>query len=583
MEHASLLKLLTMTYTDKTLEIVKTSIKSAIFIDEKARGVYDYDNLNDNLLEEKLSIAIYKNFKDNGISLAVHKFKIADRQNESLLQYLFNDRDLVLLDWKLQGESGEEYSLELLSHVVDSNHINFCCIYTTETNIDNIFFNILSYFSGIDAELFEKIKDQYVSLYEESIDDIKQSYNFLDYANSSNGRHIGKLHSEGLKFDEFIEFCGGDLDKKEALFLLMLASENYHKSPKKNHKPTLISVDNKTLIINNTIICVLNKENALEEKPIEIIKNLAEKVENSTNSFTQLLGIEMQNIFNSEGSFIDENLLKISKEALFAHRKYIKEKNNNNDIPFKTLIKQVLLEHAYLKLRTAKLSLLNDEFLESQIDTTDKLDDDQVGLINTFYNSVSIKGLNDDSQPNLNFGDVFKDNNNDYFLCITALCDCLRPDKIKQNFYFVKGKKIDLKLANTLGDSAFISYVGQNEAISWIALEPDAQIEINKEGKSEQELEIEKLKIENRLLSAHKYLPVYIKPHSFNVRNPKIIDSTLEIRRIESNNENTTTDNGDIAFSKIEYITTLRPNYTQRIANHAFTHPIRVGVDFVKI
>lgn len=433
-----------MTYSEKTLEIVTTSIKSAIFIDEKARGVYEYEDLDDNLLEEKLSVAIYNNFKSNGISLAVHKFKIADRQNENLLQYLFNDRDLVLLDWKLQGESGEEYSLELLSRVVDSNHINFCCIYTTETNVDNIFFNILSYFSGVDEAKFNSIKENYESDYEETLQEIRKSYNFIDYNHKNNGQYIGKLIGKGLNFDELIELCENNLDKKEVLFLLMMSLENYHKSPKVNHKPTLMSVDNKTLIINNTIICILNKENALEDKPIEIIKNLAEKIENSKNSFTQLLGIEMQNIFNSDGSFVDENLLKISKEALFAHRKYIKEKNNENDIPFKTLIKQVLLEHAYLKLRTAKLSLLNDDFLESQIDITTDLDDDQVALINTFYNSVSVKGLNEDSQPNLNFGDVFKDNNNDYYLCITALCDCLRPDKIKQNFYFVKGKKMDV-------------------------------------------------------------------------------------------------------------------------------------------
>ncbi len=573
-----------MTYSEKTLEIVTTSIKSAVFIDEKARGVYEYEGLDDKLLEERLSIAIYNNFKNNGISLAVHKFKVADRENENLLQYLFNDRDLVLLDWKLQGEGGEEYSLELLSRVVDSNHINFCCIYTTETNIDNIFFNILSYFSGINSELFQKIRDEYVSIYEDSINEIKKSYNYIDYNHSDNGRYLGRLHQEGLKFDELIEFCGGNIDKKEALFLLMLASGDYHKSPKANFKPSLISIESRTLIINNTIICILNKENALEEEPIAIIKNLSEKIESSKNSFTQLLGIEMQNIFNTTGSFADENLLKISKEALFAHRKYIKEKNNDNDIPFKTLIKQVLLEHAYLKLRTVKLSLLNDEFLESQIDITAELDDDQVALINTFYNSVSVKSLNEDSQPNLNFGDVFKDENNDYYLCITALCDCLRPDKIKQNFYFVKGKKIDVKLANTLGDSAFISYVGQDEAISWIALEPDTQIEIDQTGKTEQELELERLRIENKMLTTHKYLPVYIKPHSFNVKNPKIIDSVIEIRRIESIKvENVTKDNGDIAFSTIRYITTLRPSYTQRIANHSFTHPIRVGVDFVKI
>ena len=57
-----------MTYSEKTLEIVTTSIKSAIFIDEKARGVYEYVDLDDNLLEEKLSVAIYNNFKSNGFN-----------------------------------------------------------------------------------------------------------------------------------------------------------------------------------------------------------------------------------------------------------------------------------------------------------------------------------------------------------------------------------------------------------------------------------------------------------------------------------------------------------------------------------
>ena len=38
----------------------------------------------------------------------------------------------------------------------------------------------------------------------------------------------------------------------------------------------------------------------------------------------------------------------------------------------------------------------------------------------------------------------------------------------------------------------------------------------------------------------------------------------------------------DLNRFEIEYITTLRNDYTQRIANHAFGHPARVGVDFVK-
>ena len=39
----------------------------------------------------------------------------------------------------------------------------------------------------------------------------------------------------------------------------------------------------------------------------------------------------------------------------------------------------------------------------------------------------------------------------------------------------------------------------------------------------------------------------------------------------------------NLNYFNVEYITTLRNDYAQRIANHAFGHPARVGVDFVKI
>ena len=40
---------------------------------------------------------------------------------------------------------------------------------------------------------------------------------------------------------------------------------------------------------------------------------------------------------------------------------------------------------------------------------------------------------------------------------------------------------------------------------------------------------------------------------------------------------------GERKNNRVQYITTIRQNYAQRIANHAFSYPLRVGVDFVKI
>ena len=134
-----------MTLLQKTKEIVSNSIKSVIFIDENALENYKKKSPT-YIREEELSINLDNNFKKKGISLSVHRFKNSDLTNSNILEYLFNRRDLVLLDWKLNGNEGEEHSLELLSKVVKQKHIHFCSIYTSEDNFDDIINNICTFF-----------------------------------------------------------------------------------------------------------------------------------------------------------------------------------------------------------------------------------------------------------------------------------------------------------------------------------------------------------------------------------------------------------------------------------------------------
>ncbi|MCH5719859.1 hypothetical protein [Niabella hibiscisoli] len=71
-----------------------------------------------------------------------------------------------------------------------------------------------------------------------------------------------------------------------------------------------------------------------------------------------MLGLEMQSVFNKNERFIDETILKSSTEALFQFRNHIKD-----DKTFGIIVKKLLLEQATLKLRTAKLELLKEDFL----------------------------------------------------------------------------------------------------------------------------------------------------------------------------------------------------------------------------
>lgn len=218
--------------------------------------------------------------------------------------------------------------------------------------------------------------------------------------------------------------------------------------------------------------------------------------------------------------------------------------------------------------------------------------------MNTFYNSVTVKGLTSEDIPNLNFGDIFKDNNGNYYLCITALCDCYYPSKIDYNFYFATGKEFqDPELALLLGDTAFISFLPNGKAVYWGNLdnpqikkykEPNLSNSNDDSQKLKNDIETLKQIVQYLLSNQEKlsnslYKPFYIKPKIYNVHNNKLIDNKIRIWDI-SNKYIKTDEKFDqnLNYFDVEYITTLRNDYVQRIANHAFGHPARVGVDFVK-
>jgi len=272
---------------------------------------------------------------------------------------------------------------------------------------------------------------------------------------------------------------------------------------------------------------------------------ISNNIISNKSSFTQLLGLEMQSIFSQSSAFIDENLLNFSKEALIYHRENYKREGIEQFFP--EFIKEIMVEKAKLNIRDKELSLLENAFLDS-LNEKIRPEDDELLSMNTFYNSSKLH-----SDNKLNFGDVFKDvDSEDYFICITALCDCLRPEKIDNTFFFAKGKPIKKDVALQLGDTAFLSYLSNKTVVSWTDV----------------------TSIEENL---HKFSPVYIKPLSFTVANTQFeSNGNLSFSSIDYNVSS------NLQTKNVTYITTIKANYTQRIANHAFSYPIRIGVDYVK-
>lgn len=571
-------------YRQKAYDILCSSINSAIYIDEKAKDFFSGEPINPDIPEEILSINLYKTFKDNGKSLIVHKFSNTDMTDENIIKYLFNNKDLILLDWELDAVTGQEFSLELLLHAISLPYINFICIYSSASNFDKIPFFLKAYFSGLTKENFESISE---------------AYEYIDILEINEFRNSSKSIEDFFKENEIepetfpIEKCN-DYSFNDLLDLIIIGIENEkYIYPSKNIKGFEVNdTGDNSFLINNTLVFTLKKDEEIDSDFSKLISRISDEVIKNDSSFFQLLGIEMQSIFNSSEQFIDNTILKSSTEALFNFRSHI-----NDDKTFGIIIKKLLLEQATLKLRTAKLEILDSDFLEAHGKTlTNDASSEDLLQLNTFYNAVSVKSLNDQDIPNLNFGDIFKDKDSNYYLCITALCDCYYPNKIKFNYYFVEGTEFkDTELALALGDTAFLSFLPDGKAVYWGDIEKPklkntkpVQISgsIDDPKKMRNDIKVLRQKVSNyeanqAILHQFLYKPFYIKPKVFNVTNNKLIDNKINIWDI-TNNIKKDVANQNLNHFEVEYIITLRNDYTQRLANHAFGHPARVGVDFIK-
>ncbi|CAI9678972.1 response regulator receiver domain [Elizabethkingia anophelis] len=573
-------------YSDKAFAILNSSINSAVFIDEKAKDFYSGTPINTDVVEEKLSEDLFKTFRDNGKSLVVHKFEASNLENPQILDYLFKGRDLILLDWELAGVAGQEHSLKLLNKAVGAPYINFCCIYSSSGNFNEIPLFLDAYFSGLSKEELDSVKNTYEYIEPEEIQKFWNENGNIDDFFAANSIDVSTFPVERIR------------EKSAELILryiyISLVSEKLIIPESPNIDYEVLNVGDNSFIINNTFVLTLKKDLNEDSDYNNLLKRISDTVTKNNGSFFQLLGLEMQSVFNSNERFIDETILKSSTEALFQFRNHI-----NDDKTFGIIIKKLLLEQATLKLRTAKLELLKTDFLDfkSKELATKKPSNDDLFQLNVFHNAVSVKSLNPDDIPNLNFGDVFKGSGDDYYLCITALCDCYEPKKIDYNFYFVKGAEFeDIELALMLGDTAFISFLPNGKAVYWGNLDDPKIKKIKEPSLSNSDDDAQKLKndiktlkqiISNLSSNQNKlnnflYKPFYIKPKIYNVTSNKLVDNKIEIWDITNKPKKDTLDQ-NLNHYEVEYITTLRNDYAQRIANHAFGHPARVGVDFVKI
>lgn len=508
-------------YRNKVSTIIKESIKSAVFIDEKAVEFFTTEP-NLKIIEEKLSVNLYKNFKAAGVSFSINKFDKSIKRDKNYFNFLFKKKDLILLDWKLDGEEGIEYSLELLSKVIETNHLHFCTIYTSETNHEIIFNNLRSYFSGYSKDDYEKIKQE-LEVYGKDLEKIVDQVTFNPIENNHLVQELTKLDSGLIALINNLTNCK---DVTIALVSVKLSFTNFCKPKKPIKIPLFLNIENEAINLNNTIISIINKE---DDSPEKILAKLTDQVVASPNSFIEILGLDMQNKFYENSSFINPHILNVSFDALLYHRKQLIETVSEEE--FKDFVLSILLEQSKMTLQISNLNTLDTSFLNEETKEIGTVSNEEICLLNTFYNGSVLE------KDKLNFGDILVDSNTQtYYLCITPLCDCLHPKNIKSNFYFVTGIKSNIEKSINTGDSGFKSFINESTCIGWT--ESD-----------------------------------YIKPFQIHIANSNFKGNELNSKLFKDD---------EVNELKLRYVFSLKNSYAQRIANHAFNYPIRVGVDFVK-
>lgn len=534
-----------MSYLDIAKGILKDNIKAAIYIDDNAREF----NLDSTALtgaeEENLSLELYSKFKTLGVSLEPIRYVIGDEEKSEWVNYGLDNRDLILLDWHLDKQSGEIQSLKILDKIINKPNIHFCVIYTSEDNLDGVFKRILANYSELTPETFTEYKEYTEIIFGEDFD-------YSEFHKISLGRNIPQIRKEigqllknnSKQINEFKEqtslsdnICA--IYKISSLNLDTFHTELEHPLP----CPSFINGEKYLFEINNTIITIFKKK---ENNPDNLLENFFDHIINDIDSYNQLLTIDFFNRVFRIGIINKDNKINFSKEALLEHRNRLKLEGLDNF--YEEFVKELLLEKMNLSLRDTKSPLLSEEIYNELYDPEVKVKNEDSHKMNVFYNSFTLQK----SGCYINFGDVFKLEGEDkYLICLTPLCDCLRPqEKIKRNYFFAEGEHIKLDDALKLGDTAFISFLPNDKVVRWTDVPKEES----------------------------KYIPIYIKPLQYKVLEGKDLINEEGIVELYYLNKE-----GDRKHKNAFYISTIRQNYAQRIANHAFSYPLRVGVDFVKI
>jgi len=537
-------------------KVLQQSIRSALCVDNDFVEPYHESTTGEDFDTPK---KLYKSFRKVSCNLDVYKFSNYTNWSSNKRK-VFGNKDLLVLDWYLDSAIPTNFNdaLKILREGVNNPGLSFIVIYTATADIMEVEYQIKAYLGGhstskfnainkIITQLNGKLNNDFEALFD-CIKELCKEYLLLVKRRKDTLIEIRKkIKSELGSSDEFNNF------NSVLKHMLNEAGLSYHdfilqlgyryNCPMKNKNNDCWEIKTAsykgypTFTINNTFVSIFLKKVSTDE----IYTNFLESIYKPPQNFTTLLTLELRDIYRQNISIMGKKLMGLNEFAFFHHRKNSNEESfhefiqNNwkDDISsFHMERKPEILKCIDEYKRLTKL----DENLKDHIKKDRKSFLKELIRLNYAYSFMQI---NKRKYP-LNFGDMFllmknkKDENSEEFiLCITPLCDCLRSEEnIKNHFHFVRGAISNNDKALHAPESNHYSFFVKNRkplCIRW-----------------------------NR------------HPFTINIQN-KVI-SQKDLIQIELNGK-----------KFIRYMDTLKENYTQRIANASFSNAMRVGIELARI
>jgi hypothetical protein len=571
-----------MTFQEKAREIVANTIKSAICIDDEY--VEPYKEREGRARNTNQPGLLTESFRKSNCSLDIYTFR-SYRQLKEDSGFVFNNRDLLILDWELTDDRFKfADALLILNDAVINPSLGFVLIYTQKQDLTGIEILIRYFFNNkikSDEErkkcyknFLKVLKNDFFSQNDTEYDSaeelfknkaFKDIYNEYILGRSLSGDKataefkkgiislFGEDKAVGGKFIGLFESSVKNVYQCEDLFE---ACEQLEFSQKESDIPQAsfehhtychrIEKQPHALWINNTYITIVRKN---DFKPERVYEHFSNQLCRRPGNIMTLIALEMRNHFIENSGKVGKDLLSIDELAFFSPRLNDNKKIGKEE--FYDFLKnnwkhQVASFH--LDSGSEVFAVLDDYISANSLkDRFEKSKDkkpfiEEVGKLNYQY---SFHHAGRKEKDHLRFGDIFsfRESGSDgdvirYLINITAHCDCLRPKtKIKYNFYFVLGDNFSLKkgLEKATREDQSFSFLYRNGGpvcISW------------KE-----------------------------KPFTIYLPDEKRFfyqDKPIKVR-IEDEDQ------------YLYYEGKLLENYTQKIANKAFANAARVGIDLVEL